>query len=119
MVNPFMVTITLLKISTIFALPGKGITGVGFNTSGVSIIVDFAPEPIIVKFLLIVSCSVYVSGNTFIVSPGFEAFIAAYIVGKSVGTVISTGLQNSTELTKKPSNGHVLHSYSYHPFGMC
>jgi hypothetical protein len=53
-----MVTINSLKISTIFALPGKGITGLGFNISGAWIIVDFAPEPIIVKFLLIVSCSV-------------------------------------------------------------
>jgi hypothetical protein len=29
-----MVTIASLKISTIFALPGNGITGLGFNTSG-------------------------------------------------------------------------------------
>jgi hypothetical protein len=51
-----MLTIASLKISTIFALPGKGITGLGFNTSGAWIIVDFTPEPMIVKLLLIVSC---------------------------------------------------------------
>ena len=40
----------------------------------------------------------------------FEAFIAACIVEKSVGTVIS-GLQNSTELVNNPSNGPSLQTY--------
>jgi hypothetical protein len=44
------------------------------------------------------------------VSPGFEAFIAAWIEGKSVGTVI-TGLQNFNELVNNPSNGPSLQTY--------
>ena len=59
--------------STIYGLP---ITlGSNSSTGGDSIIVDFAPEPIIVRLLLIVICSVYVPGSTFIVSPGFEALL--------------------------------------------
>ena len=116
-VNPFILTSAPLLTSTIY---GRSITlGSMSSSGGDSTIVDSEPEPIIVKFLLIVICSVYVPGNTFIVSPGFEAFIAACIVGKSVGTVIS-GLQNSTELTKKPSNGPFLHTYFLllsEPFG--
>jgi hypothetical protein len=80
------------------------------SSGGASIIVDFAPEPIIVRLLLIVICSLYVPGSTFIVSPGLEAFIAACIVGKSVGTVIP-GLQNFTELVHNPSNGPSLQTY--------
>jgi len=59
------------------------------SNGGASIIVDFAPEPIIVRLLLILICSVYVPGNTFIRSPSFAAFIADCIVGKSIVTTIS------------------------------
>ncbi len=51
--------------------------------------VVLAPDHIIVRLLLIVICSVYVPGSTFIILPGVAAFIAACIVGKSVGTVIT------------------------------
>jgi hypothetical protein len=47
------------------------------RTVGALIIVDFEPEPIIVRLLLIVSCSVYVPGNTLITSPSLAAFIAS------------------------------------------
>jgi hypothetical protein len=59
------------------------------STSGASIIVDFAPEPMIVRLLLIVICSVYVPDNTLITSPSLAASIASCIVSKSIGTTIS------------------------------
>ncbi|MGC2308568.1 MAG: hypothetical protein WA461_09195 [Nitrososphaeraceae archaeon] len=57
------------------------------STAGAWIIVDLAPEPIRVRLLLIVICSVYVPGSTLIVSPGLAASIADCIVGKSDGTL--------------------------------
>jgi hypothetical protein len=56
-VNPFIVTSASLLTSTIY---GRPITLVSksSNGSGASIIVDFAPDPIIVRLLTILSCSV-------------------------------------------------------------
>jgi len=87
-VNHFMLTFASLNISTIFTLPGKGNKGLGFRTAGASIVVDLAPEPIIVRLLDMTSCSVYVPARTLIVSPPLAASIAFCMVGKSVGTVI-------------------------------
>jgi hypothetical protein len=82
-----MITFAELKSSTIFALPGKGMIGLGCNTAGALIMVDFAPDPVIIRFLLITICSVYVPGRTFIVLPELAALTAACIVGNCVGRV--------------------------------
>ena len=56
MVNPFIVTSAPLLTSTMY---GRPITlGSSSSNGGASIMVDSAPEPMIVIFLLIVSCSV-------------------------------------------------------------
>ena len=57
---------------------GRPIT-LGSNSSngGASIIVDFVPEPMIVRSLLIVICSIDVPGNTLIISPSLAASIAS------------------------------------------
>ena len=68
-----------------------GPTMLGSNSSngGDSIMVDFAPDPTIVRLLVILSCSLYVPGNTLITSPSSAALIASCIVSKSIGTTIS------------------------------
>lgn len=80
-------TVASLLISTMYG--SSAVLGSSSPDGGASIIVDFAPEPKIVKLLFIVICSVYVPGNTFIISPSFAASIADCIVAKSVGTIIS------------------------------
>jgi hypothetical protein len=49
--------------------------------AGALMIVFSEPVPTRVRLLLMVSCSLYVPGSTFIVSPGLAASIADWILG--------------------------------------
>ena len=75
-VNPTKRALALLLISTMNGFPRMLV----FNTAGTLIKVDFAPDPVSIKFLPIVICSVYVPGSTFTVFPELAAFIAACMV---------------------------------------
>lgn len=82
--KPLIVTSAPLLTSIMLGIPST----CGSNSVGALIMVDWAPVPTSVTLLLIVSCSVYIPGSTFIVSPGLAASIADCIVGYSLGTVI-------------------------------
>ena len=56
--NPLI--FTLASLSILIMDGGPTIPGSSSSNGGASIMVDFAPEPIIVRVLLIVICSMYV-----------------------------------------------------------
>src|SRR6185312_1869464 len=83
--NPFNESLALLLTSTMYGRPAAFCC----SASGARKKVDLDPAPTIVRSLGTVNCSTYVPESTSIVSPDFAALIAAWIVGKSFGTVVT------------------------------